>query len=165
MHILNQSESLDFESRHETELWFYQPVESVYKTECPRDLYHVKGLFNSIYKHPDYVAQSPIKNDKFITFEHEGEYAVLVYESAISDYMLYVDEKKHTKIVHAMLTTYLKKYNADNLQAFPVLAEIVKEKKPKKEKAVKLARTVKSEAKPKTSTVKKGKAKKELPSE
>lgn len=160
MKILTQSESLDFESRHEADLWFYQPVESVYKTECPRDLYHVKGLFNAIYKHPEYVAQSPVKNDKFITFEHEGEYAVLVYDSAISDYMLYVDEKKHTKIVNAMLTSYLRKYNDKNLESFPILPEVEKPKKAKKEKIVKEDTKTKA-SKTKTS---KTKAKKELSS-
>lgn len=164
MKILTHTESLAFEAAHQEELWFYEPIERVYTIDCPRDLYHLKGLFNAIFKHPDYVAQSPVKNDKFITFEHNGEYAVLTYDSNCSDFMMYVHASEHKNILKTMLTTYLRKYNENNLVHFPVLPVVEKPAKAKKPKVVKVKSTKKDAEKTTTKKAVKIKATKELSS-
>lgn len=137
MRILTADEATQFEQSHTQDIWFYEDARH-FSSEKERDIFHVSGVFNSVFKHVDYSATSTMTNDKFIVFEHDNHYAILAMNRDISDYVLYTT-KEHFPVIEHMINTYLRAYNPNNLDAFPVLRtiEVVKVKKVRATKATK----------------------------
>lgn len=164
MEILLKDAAQAFEAANTADLYHYQDVLLAPLTEeLRKGVIDARGMFNSVFQHPDYGAESEVNKDRFIVFAHDGQKAVLVLKNGAATLFM---QEQPVEVLEAWLWVfvkqYLRAYNPDNLLHFPKLPEaaapVKKRRTATKKPAVK--KPAKKSAGKKTATPKASAAKK-----